>query len=265
MLRDEVYRCMGEESMWNPYDFTGKKMIVTGATSGIGRAAAIKLAEQGATVHIIGRNEEKLLDTIRHLKGEHHRYYIKDFAEPGNYQSLFDDIISDGKKIDGLVYSAGVAKILPLSTLNYKNMNESMIVNLYSMVELVSMLSKKKYHMNTNIVVVSSIAAEYPGKCQGVYAASKAAINAMVQSLAMELSKKNIRINSVMPASTNTPMLQEANDNRGQESVHNELKKQLLGLEEPEDIADIIMFLLSDASRMITGRAIYADAGYLNF
>lgn len=251
--------------MYNPYDFSGKKIVVTGATSGIGKGTAIRLAEQGANVCLVGRNKNALEDTLSVLSGTGHRYFIKDFLEADGYRELFDEILSDGVKIDGVAHCAGISSIHPLPTLSYANMDECMRVNLYSMVELVKMLSKKRYHNDAGFVTVSSIAAEYPGKCQSIYAASKAAVNNMTQSLAIELAKKGIRINALMPASVNTRMMEEANENRPTNLFDREMEKQLLGLEEPSDIANIIMFLLSDASSKITGRTIYADAGYINF
>ena len=251
--------------MWNPYDFTGKRVIVTGSTSGIGRATAKRLSEQGAQVCLLARSEEKLEETILLLTGEGHQYYVKDFSESEGYKEIFDAIVSDGHKIDGLVHCAGIAKILPVNFLSKKTMDESMTVNLYSFVEMVSLLSKKKYHDKASVVGVSSISVLYPQKCQGIYVATKSAMNTMVMSMAIELSEKNIRINTIMPSSTNTQMLKEAIVNKTDDQIDELLKRQILGLIEPEDIADIILFLLSDASRMITGRAIYADGGFVNF
>ena len=251
--------------MWNPYDFSGKRIVVTGATSGIGRATAISLSNQGAEVCILARDKEKMRNTLELLHGDRHKGYVKDLGESGGYQDILDDIVSDGHKIDGLVYCAGIAKILPVGFLNKKNMDESMTTNLYSFVEMVSLLSKKKYHDKASIVGVSSISTLYPQKCQSIYVATKSAMNSMVTSMAIELAEKNIRINTVMPSSTNTQMLKEAFENKTEEQIKESISQQVLGLAEPEDIADIIMFLLSDASRMITGREIYADAGYINF
>ena len=183
----------------------------------------------------------------------------------GGYKDIFDDIVGDGRKIDGLVHCAGIAKILPVSLLNKANMDDSMTVNLYSFAEMVGLLSKKKYHDKASVVGVSSAAVRYPQKCQGVYVATKAAMNAMVTSMALELAEKNIRINTVMPGNVNTPMLKSAFESKSEEEIREALCKSVLGIEEPEDIADIILFLLSDASRMITGREIYADGGYMNF
>ncbi len=251
--------------MWNPFDFTGKRYIVTGCTSGMGRATAIKLSEQGAEVCLLARSKEKLEMTLSLLSGSGHRCYMKDFSESGGYKAIFDDIISDGHKIDGIVYCAGIAKILPINFLSKQTMDESMTVNLYSFVEMVSLLSKKKYHDKASIVGVSSISAEYPQKCQGLYASTKAAMNTMVTSMAIELAEKGIRINTIMPATTNTQMAKEAFENKTEEQIKQGIGLQVLGMIEPEDIANIIMFLLSDASRMITGRAVYADGGYIDF
>ena len=251
--------------MWNPFDFSGKRYIVAGASSGIGRATAVMLSEQGAEVCLLGRNNIKIEETLSLMDGSGHKIYIKDFSETGGFKEIYDDIISDGHKIDGLVYTAGIAKILPVGMLSKSSMDESMTTNLYSFVEMASLLSKKKYHDTASIVGVSSISALYPQKCQGVYVASKSAMNSIVMSMAIELAEKNIRINTVMPSSTNTPMLREAFEGKSDDEIERLTNKQVLGLVEPEDVASVILFLLSDASKKVTGRSLYADAGYFNF
>ncbi len=252
--------------MWNPFDFTGKKIVIAGATSGMGKATAVKLSQQGADVCLIGRSQDKLNEVKMELSSDSCRCYVKDFSEPGCFQEIFDDVVADGKKIDGLVYCAGIAKILPVSMLSKKYMDESMTVNLYSFVEMVSLLSKKKYHSeHASVVGISSISTQYPQKCQGIYVATKCAMNGMVTSMAMELAEKGIRINTVLPSSTKTKMYDEAVEGKSDEEVQQIKRKQVLGLLEPEDVAHVIMFLLSDAAKMITGRSIYADAGFVNF
>ena len=249
--------------MWNPYDFSGKRIIVTGASSGIGRATAIRLSEQGAEVYLFARNKEAMNETLSMMTGSGHRCFVKDFSESGGFKEIFDDIVSDGHKIDGLVYCVGIANIVPVALLNKKTMEESMTTNLYSFIEMVGLLSKRKYHEKANIVGVSSISTLYPQKCQGLYVATKSAMNSLASSLAIELADKGIRINTVMPAATNTKMLDL--ENKTEEEIKDSVFQQVLGLIEPEEVADIILFLLSDASRKITGREIFADAGYLNF
>lgn len=252
-----------EMGMWNPFDFTGKRFIVTGAASGIGRATAIRLSEQGAEVCLMDRAEETLQATSSSLSGRGHRYYIKDLSRSGGMKEIYDDIVSDGHKIDGIVYCAGMVKILPAVLLNKAAMDESMTVNLYSFVEMAGLLSKRRYHDKASIVGVSSVSVRYPKKCQGIYLATKSAMNAMVGSLAIELAEKGIRINTVLPSNVDTPMMGKAYEDKTEREIKAEIDKQLLGLERPEDIADIILFLLSGASRMITGREIYADGGYI--
>lgn len=251
--------------MWNPFDFTEKKYIIAGATSGIGKATAVRLSEQGAKVFLIARDEEKVQNVLCALRGSGHKYFIRDFSESVGYKEIYDEIVQDGRKIDGIVYSAGIAKILPVGVLNKTAIDESMSVNFYSFVEMISAFNKKKYHDNASIVGVSSISTLYPQKCQGAYVATKSAMNSIVTSLALELAEKGIRINTVMPSSTDTPMLREAFEGKTKEEIERLASKQVLGIIDPSDVASIIMFLLSDASRIVTGRAIYADAGYINF
>ena len=130
--------------MWNPFDFTGKRIIVAGATSGIGRSTAEKLAIQGADVVLLGRNESKLAALMSGLSGKGHSCFVKDFSVEGGYREILDSIVSDGKKIDGLVYCAGIATILPAQLNKKTTMDESMTVNYFSFAELVGLLSKKK-------------------------------------------------------------------------------------------------------------------------
>ena len=196
--------------MWNPFDFSNKKIIVTGATSGIGRETALMLARQGAQVILLARNFSKMQETVGQMQGFGHRCYKKDFLEPGGYNEIYDDIVSDGRKIDGLVHCAGISKVLPVGFLNHMTIEESMMVNFYSFVEMVSLLSKNKYHNQASVVGLSSIATVYPSKCQSTYVATKSALNAICSSMAIELANKGIRINTVMPGSTKTRMLQEA-------------------------------------------------------
>ena len=141
-----------------------------------------------------------------------------------------------------------------------------MSINFYALIELVRCFSKSKYHSGkSSFVEISSISSIYPGKCQTLYAASKAAANASIQALALELVKKNIRINSVLPGIIDTPATHKAIQFIGKETHDRTLTNQLHGLIKMEEISDIVTFLLSDLSSTITGRTIYADGGYLDF
>lgn len=244
-------------------DFTGKKILVTGASSGIGRSTAIRLSEQGAQVILNGRNMERLEETKAAMAGEGHMLLPADLGALEDMTELFNEMVSDGKKLDGLVHCAGIATILPLNMIKRSNMEECMRVNLYALLEMTRLFAKKKYHDGNAIVAVSSIVVRHPAKCQTVYAATKGAINAAVQALAIELAEKKIRINCVMPASTDTNMMRDAMTRMPDEAMKRKMNQQLLGMTKPEEIANTILFLLSDLSSAVTGREFYADGGLL--
>lgn len=249
--------------MKNLLDFTGKKFLVTGASSGIGQSTAICLAEQGAQVVLNGRNQERLEETKARMTGKGHQILAADLGAIEDMTKLFDEMVADGKKLDGFVHCAGIATILPLNMIKRSKIEECMSINLYALLEMTKLFAKKKYHEGGSIVAVSSIVVKHPAKCQTVYAASKGAVNAAVQALAIELADKNIRINCIMPASTDTNMMRNALDQMPDEVMKKKLDEQLLGLTQPEEIANSIMFLLSDMSSAVTGRAFYADGGLL--
>lgn len=238
--------------MKNFFNFTGKKYLVTGGSSGIGRSTAIELSRQGARVVLAARDEVRLNETLQQMDGEEHTIVSLDLAQTEDLTELFTTATSDGVKLDGVVHCAGIAPILPLTLLDRTNMRECMDVNFYSFIELVKQASKKKFRAETmNIVAISSIAALYPKKCQTLYAASKAALNAAVQTLALELANKHIRINCVCPGAVDTKAQGYVAD----------LNPQLLGILKPEQITHSVMYLLSEASSSMTGRCLFADGG----
>lgn len=238
-------------------DLAGKKILVTGASSGIGRATAIVLSKLGAQVVLVGRNEERLNDTLQHLSGRDHRCYTYDLAILEGIGPLLQEAVNhDGKKLDGIAHCAGVSLRLPVRNLRYEKMDMVMRTNFYSFVELA-----KHYSRNCSggsIVAVSSLAAQEGGAGQTIYAASKAALDAAVKTLSKEFAKKGIRVNSVRPGYVNTPMYEDIKQKVGKDTLGED---QLLGIGEPEDVANLIAFLLSDASRFITGANYLIDGG----
>ncbi len=240
-----------------------RKMMITGASSGIGRETAKYLAGEGCSLILLGRNKERLQETKEMLPGEDHLTISADLAEEQDLEFVLKEAVSDGRKLDGLVHCAGTGPIIPIKLLKRRTIEEVMRINVYSFLELVRHFSNKKYHNeNSSIVAISSIAAVQPEKCQTLYSMSKAALNAAVQALAIELAPKKIRINTIMPGVVDTPMARAG----GQfvpdgDFIASVSEKQLLGVIEPEAIAGLCGFLLSSASSMMTGRAIYADGG----
>ena len=252
--------------MQSKYDMTGTVYLVTGAASGMGKATAIALAENGARVALADLNEEGLKKTLSELPGDGHMIYPVNFSEQTDLTEMFGAIVGQMGKLNGFVHCAGIAPVTPIAMLTREKLDNIMAINFYSFLEMVRCISKKKYRdERCSIVGISSINSLYPEKCMTAYVASKAAMNAAVQSLAIELAKNNIRINAVLPGIVNTPMTRHAFSEMDDENRNLKQRKQVLGTTEPDEVANIILFLLSDLSSAITGRTIYADGGYINF
>ena len=249
----------------NSFDFANKFYLVTGASSGLGREVTRCLAAEGAYVFLTGRNEKQLEETRKSLKGNGHHSFVKDLLED-DYTDLFEFVRSHNVKLAGIVHCAGVAPIIPLNAMTRDQVERCMSVNFYSLIELMRLYAKKKYRADTgSVVAISSISSIYPDKCQTIYAASKAAVNTAVQAMALELIKYNVRINAVLPGSMNTEMSTKAFEEMGEENRTRKLSKQILGMTNINDVAKVVVFLLSDMANAITGRTIFADGGYLNF
>jgi len=245
--------------MINPLDLSNKKILVTGSSSGIGRAASIYLSKLGAKLVLVARNEERLKDTLSKLSGQGHLYIVADLEELEDMSVIFDEAIKDGEKLSGLVHSAGFSQVLPINMLTREKMYKEMNINYFCFIELVRQFSKKKYNNGGSIVGISSIASDRAEQCQTNYAASKAAMDIAAQALSIELTKKNIRINTILPGAILTNMAKQVEENGV--DLEQIKKLQLLGMGQPDDIASAIAFLISDMSKFITGRKLFVDGG----
>lgn len=241
--------------MYNPMSLKDRKIIVMGASSGIGRETAIVISKLGGICYLVARREDRLNETLNMLEGEGHKLYPFDLSELSGIKGLIEKIVAENGKLDGLVYSAGIMGLRPLNIINIDFMEHMMGINYYSFVEAVQAFSKKTNSLpNSSIVGVSSIATIIFAKTQGVYTATKAAMEASAKVFSQELMSRKIRINTVRLALVNTDGAGVVADN------FNDVP-QPLGLCEPIEAANAICFLLSDASRYITGTNLEVNAG----
>ncbi len=247
--------------MVNPMDLRGKRILITGASSGIGRAAAVLLSQLGATLVLTGRNQKCLENTYRQLKGDQHIIFPLELRNFDEYGDLFGKVRETGGKLSGLLHCAGMAKVIPIKVISVNNIKEMFEVNYVSFMELVKHFAKKSNNAGGSIVCVSAINAHYPQKCMSVYAATKGALEMAAASLAVELMDKNIRVNVVVPGPIATPMADSFGQIAGEES--NITGRQMMPIGEPEDVANMAAYLLSDAAKFITGRKFYVDGGRL--
>ena len=251
--------------MINPMDLSGKNIMVTGASSGIGKGIAIFLSKLGANVIMVARNEEKLKETYGELEPGNHSYYLLDLNQLDEIGSMIGNICSNGKKLNGLVHSAGISLTTPLQYLKLDDLNNIMSVNFYSFVELVKHFSNRKYHESgCSIVAISSISSKVGARGLTAYCASKGALESAIRAMALDLGPKNIRINSIAPGMIETQIYDGLKEIVNKKDFETDLKKrQFMGLGNPEDVAYATAFLLSDASKFITGTTMVVDGGYL--
>lgn len=251
--------------MINPIDLSGKNILVSGASAGIGKAIAIFLSKLGANIFMVARNEERLKETFNELEPGNHFYYAMDLCNLDQIENMISHFCSDSRKLNGLVHSAGISMTVPLQFLKMNDLNNIMTVNFYSFMELVKHFLKKKYNDNGgSIVAISSISSKVGARGLSAYCASKGALDSAIRSMALELAPKNIRINSVEPGMIATEIYDGLKDIVNNKDFETELfKRQIMGIGKPEDVANATAFLLSDASRFITGTSIVVDGGYL--
>lgn len=250
--------------MNNLIDLTGKRILVIGASSGIGRQTAITLSTVGAKVTIVARSEEKLIETIGKLEGSGHRYVVADVSKVDTVETMIKQIVAKDGPLDGLVYSAGMGTALPLLQSDPEKVQSTFAVNFFGFFEVIRQASRKgRFNPGMRIVAVSSCASIRGDKSKAVYSSSKGAMDSAVRCMARELADKGICINTVAPSMTATGLYNQYIEKYGEESETNRelLSRQYLGIARPQDIANAIVFLISPAARFITGITLPVDGG----
>jgi NAD(P)-dependent dehydrogenase (short-subunit alcohol dehydrogenase family) len=239
--------------MNNLFDIKNKNILITGASSGIGREIAINLNTLGANVIITGRNDQRLNETKDYLVYSPIESYSCDLSKEDEIKKLVTSL----PQLDGVVFCAGVVEYYPIKFINTEKINNIFSVNLNSQILLTQQLIKnKKLKPNGSLVYISSIASKIGVAGTALYAASKAGLNGFVKVTASELSGQKIRANSICPGIIQTPMTEKA------QNVNDDLGKDYpLGLGEMIDVVGPCIFLLSNASKWITGTELILDGG----
>lgn len=244
---------------YNPFSLEGKTILVTGASSGIGKTTAIECSKMGAKVVITARNEERLNKTLSELEGEGHLAIIADLTSEEDVKTL----VASMPELDGVVYNAGVGITVPLSFIKDEDLYRVFETNLFSTMKLnKSLLRKKKINKSASLVFTSSISALYNTPGISLYGSTKAALLSYMRSCACELADKKIRVNAVLPGMIQTDLINGgtlSEDDKARDMASYPLKRYGT----PYDVAYAFIYLLSDASSWVTGTSLIVDGGKL--
>jgi len=244
-------------------ELTGKQILITGAGSGIGKETAILLSNLGAKVILVDEDEQLLNETFDLLGKETSAFYVFNMYENQEIEPQIKNIVQKHGAFDGLAYCAGIGGVRPLSFTKYPFIHEMMNANVYSFIEFVRCITKKNsFVKGGSIVALSSVSSIKGLKSKTAYCASKAALNAAIRCMAAELSNKKIRVNSILKGGVETDTHKDYLKNVMDLDESNDMQKQLLGIIQPDEIANMIAFLISDATNTITGTSIVFDGGY---
>lgn len=243
--------------MYNPYSLEGKTILITGASSGIGRRTAVECSKMGAKLVITGRNEDRLNDTLLSLEGEGHLKFAGDLTEDKAMEALMEQL----PPLNGVFFCAGVTDTTPAKFIDEEKIERVFGINIKSPMLLTKWLvKKKKIQASASLVYMSSYGAEVVTPGLGIYAASKGAVNSFMRTIATELSARKIRANSIMAMMVQTELM-ETLGSISKEDFQKDEEKYPLGYGKPEDVAFAAIYLLSDASKWITGSIIKMDGG----
>lgn len=243
--------------MINPFDLSGKIILVTGASSGIGYETCLAISRQGGTFIAVARRVE-LLEKLIEECGNKNSFILADLTQVEDIQNVIEIM----PNIDGIVHSAGVVKLAPAKFYTKEFMNSIRETNFDSITLLVNLITKKKkINKGSSIVLVASIAGLFGMKGNGIYAASKGALIAISKVWASELSSSRIRVNCVSPGMVKTDITNKSIEDLSLDVIQQDEKKYPLGYGEPSQVANPIIFLLSEASSWITGQNLVLDGG----
>ena len=244
--------------MYNPFSLEGKHILVTGASSGIGRGICIDCSKMGATVHLVARNEERLNETLSQMEGEGHQVHIVDLCNKDALVELVDSL----PQLNGVVLCAGIIKTMPVKNISEDALEEIFNVNIMADIRMVSrMLKKKKLNKGASVVFISSVSTFNVKVGNSLYSATKGAVNSFAKAMALEVAKQEMRVNCIQPGFVPSSILSSG---AIEEDAFLKFyaERHPLGFGTPSDIANGCIYLLSDASRWVTGSIFTLDGGY---
>lgn len=243
---------------YNPYSLEGKTILVTGASSGIGRTTAVECSKMGAKVVITARNKDRLKETLSMMEGEGHQYIVADLSSAKGIEELVEKL----PMINGCVNNAGLNIVSLVPFIKDEDLEKIMMVNLQAPVLLTHhLVKKKKISKEGSIVFTSSIGKQIVAPGNSMYSATKGGLSAFMKNSALDLAGKKIRCNAVLPGMVETPL------KSGKSTITDEqweINRQLYPLKRfgnPEDVAFAIIYLLSDAASWVTGTELVIDGG----
>ena len=245
------------EGNYNPFTLKGKTVLVTGASSGIGRGIAISCSRMGATIIVAGRNEKRLNETLSMMEEAEHSKMVCDLT-------IQDDLVTAVSvlpKLDGVVHCAGIGQRIPAKLLQEEDVDRLMSSNFKAPVLLqAELLKQKKVNKAASIVFIASIASWSPSIGNSIYSASKGAIISYANCLSLELAPRQIRVNCISPAMVWTDLVL-ADGTDADQLKEDEKKYPLKRYGKPEDIANLAVYMLSDASSWMTGSNVKLSGG----
>ncbi len=245
--------------MYNPFTLEGKTILVTGASSGIGRAVAIECSKLGARVIITGRNPERLNNTYTRLDGINHIQIQADLSEKTGIEHLLKGLT----ELNGVCHCAGITNPVPFSFIDQDKLDDIFAINFFAPMIITKELVKRKLLMKeSSVVFISSISGVYVSSVAGtLYSSTKGAINGAIKGMALDLASKKIRVNSVCPGMIETNILSDGKIT--EEDIEKDRKRYpLQRYGTPEEVAYAVIYLLSDASKWMTGINLVIDGGY---
>lgn len=244
--------------MYNPFSLKDKVVLVTGASSGIGRQTCIECAQMGATVVLTARNEERLKETLSLMEGNGHLVYAADLLD----KIQVEELVSKMPVLNGIVLCSGKGLTLPMQFASRDKMDDIFNTNFFAPFELLRLLyKKKKIQKQASVVVLASLGGTqiFSGS-NGVYGASKAALNSAMMFCAKEFASRKVRVNCICPGMVDTPLIHRGTVT--EEQLKENKKLYPLGrYGKPEDIAYAAIYLLSDAASWMTGQQMVLDGG----